>query len=141
MSEHVTACPSCGVKNRVPSIAAGMPQCGKCRSALPWVAEAGDQDYDQVADSARVPVLVDLWAPWCGPCRQLSPLVEKFATERAGRLKLVKVNVDESPATQARYDVQAIPTLLLLVDGEKVGEQRGALPLAALRNWVDSLVR
>lgn len=139
-SNKVVPCPSCGAKNRVPAVAEGLPRCAKCQAALPWIAEAGDADYDKVADSSRVPVLVDLWAPWCGPCRQLSPLLEQFAVEKAGELKLVKVNVDQSPATQARYGVQAIPTLLLFKGGTKVAEQRGALPLAALRNWVDSQV-
>lgn len=141
MASKVIPCPSCGAKNRVPSVASGMPRCAKCESPLPWIADAGDQDFDAVADSSRVPVLVDLWAPWCGPCRQVSPLLEKLAQERAGRLKLVKVNVDQAPATQARFGVQAIPTLLLFVGGEKVREQRGAMPLVALRQWVDSATR
>lgn len=82
-------------------------------------------------------MLIDLWAPWCGPCRQVGPLLEQLATERAGRLKLVKVNVDESPRTQARFGVQAIPTLLLFSDGREVGRQQGAVPLPQLRAWVD----
>ncbi|WP_432559615.1 thioredoxin [Granulicoccus sp. GXG6511] len=139
MTSKVTPCPSCGTKNRVPAIAAGTPRCAKCQADLPWIADAGDRDYDEVADSSRVPVLVDLWAVWCGPCRQLSPLLEGLATERAGRLKLVKVNVDDSPETQARFGVQAIPTLLMFVDGKQVGEQRGALAMPALRAWVDSV--
>lgn len=139
-ASKVIPCPGCGAKNRVPAVAKGTPRCAKCQAALPWIADAGDADYDQVADSSRLPVLVDLWAPWCAPCRQLSPLLEQFAAERAGSLKLVKVNVDESPRTQARFGVQAIPTLLLFRDGHKVAEQRGALPLAALRNWVTSAV-
>jgi len=88
--------------------------------------------------SLSVPVMVDLWAPWCGPCRQVSPLLEQLAAERAGRLKLVKVNVDENPRTQARFAVQAIPTLLLFAGGRQVGVQRGALPLPQLRAWVDA---
>lgn len=141
MNSTVTVCPSCGTKNRVPAVAAGVPQCAKCEAKLPWIADAGDGDFDAVADSSRVPVLVDLWAPWCGPCRQLSPLVERLATERPGRLKLVKVNVDSAPGTQARFGVQAIPTLLLFSGGAKVGEQRGALAWPALKSWVDSNVR
>lgn len=138
MANAIVTCPECGTRNRVPATAAGTPHCPHCKAALPWVANATDADFDAVADSSRLPVVVDLWAPWCGPCRQLSPLLEKLADERAGRLKLVKVNVDESPLTQARFGVQAIPTLLLFNKGEQVSTQRGALSLPALRHWVDA---
>lgn len=138
MANAIVTCPECGKRNRVPAVAGGVPRCPACKHDLPWVAEATDGDFDAVADSSKVPVLVDLWAPWCGPCRQVSPLLEKLAAERAGRLKLVKVNVDENPRTQARFGVQAIPTLLLFAGGKQVGVQRGALPLPALRQWVDA---
>lgn len=122
----------------MPASAAGSPRCPHCKAALPWVANATDDDFADVADSSKMPVLVDLWAPWCGPCRQVSPLLEKLAGERAGQLKLVKVNVDENPLTQAKFGVQAIPTLLLFKKGKLVSTQRGALPLPALRKWVDA---
>lgn len=138
MAAAVVTCPSCSTRNRVPAQASGVPRCPSCKSPLPWVAAADDETFDQVSDSSKVPVLVDLWAPWCGPCRQVSPLLEQLASERAGRLKLVKVNVDNSPMTQARFGVQAIPTLLLFRGGRQVGVQRGALPLPALRAWVDA---
>lgn len=138
MVASIVSCPACGARNRVPAVASGTPVCGTCKKPLPWVVEATDADFDAVADSTKVPVLVDLWAPWCGPCRQVSPLLERLASERAGALKLVKVNVDASPRTQARFAVQAIPTLLLFADGRQVGVQRGALPLPALRAWVDA---
>lgn len=140
MSGNVVACLQCGTKNRVPNVASGTPRCAQCKAGLPWVANADDETFDAVADSSKVPVLVDLWAPWCGPCRQVSPLLEKLAGERAGQLKLVKVNVDHSPRTQARFGVQAIPTLLLFKGGKQVGVQRGALPLPQLRAWVDARV-
>lgn len=138
MNAAIVACPSCGAKNRVPAAAAGTPRCAKCKADLPWVAAATDADFDAVADSSKVAVVVDLWAPWCGPCRQVSPLLEQLAAERAGRLKVVKVNVDENPRTQARFAVQAIPTLLLFAGGKQVGVQRGALPLPQLRAWLDA---
>ncbi|MDO5682677.1 MAG: thioredoxin [Propionibacteriaceae bacterium] len=138
MANKVIPCPSCETKNRVPAEASGTPRCAKCQAPLPWIADAWDTNFDRIADSTKVAVLVDLWAPWCGPCRQVSPLLERLAAERAGKLKLVKVNVDDAPETQARFGVQAIPTLLLFVDGKQVGEQRGAVPLPALRAWVDS---
>ncbi len=138
MSGAIVTCPGCGAKNRVPAVAKGLPRCPQCKEPLPWVAAASDDDFDSVADSTKIPVIVDLWAPWCGPCRQLSPLLEKLAGERPGRVKIVKVNVDENPATQARYQVQAIPTLILLKGGRQVSTQRGALPLPQLRSWLDA---
>lgn len=134
----ISTCPSCGQQVRVPSVAAGRPRCPSCKSDLPWVVAATDKNFHEVADSRRIPVLVDLWAPWCGPCRTMSPLLERLATERAGTLKLVKVNVDESPGTQTAFRVQAIPTLVLLNDGREVARHAGAMPLAQLRNWLDS---
>lgn len=138
MANAIVTCPGCGARNRVPAAASGTPRCPHCKAPLPWIAHATDDDFATVADSSKVTVLVDLWAPWCGPCRQVSPLLEKLAAERAGKLKLVKVNVDENPATQAKFGVQAIPTLLLFSGGKQVGVQRGAVPLPQLRQWVDA---
>ncbi|NLI18626.1 MAG: thioredoxin TrxC [Actinomycetales bacterium] len=131
----VTACPSCGTRNRVPAAAAGTPKCAKCRAALPWVVAASDDDFDAVVN-ARVPVLVDLWAPWCGPCRTISPLLEKVARERAGSLKLVKVNVDNSPRTASRFNARSIPTMLMMKSGREVSRLVGAVPKAQLDSWV-----
>ena len=133
----VVVCPACGRKNRVPAAAGGTPRCGHCHNALPWIVEADDSTYAAVAESAAVPVLVDLWAPWCGPCRMVSPALEALARSHAGRVKLVKVNVDESPQVSQRYSVQAIPTLLVLDKGEIVSRQIGAAPEHALRTWLD----
>ena len=82
-------------------------------------------------------MLVDLWATWCGPCRMVSPVLEQLATERAGAIKLVKVDVDRAPATGSRFQVRAVPTLLVLRDGEVVARQPGAAPVATLRRWLD----
>jgi thioredoxin 2 len=84
-----------------------------------------------------VPVLVDLWATWCGPCRMVSPALEQLANERAGNLKLVKVDVDAAPAISQRFEVRAVPTLLLMDHGNVLARQSGAAPVAALRNWLD----
>ena len=89
-----------------------------------------------MAASSRLPVVVDLWAPWCGPCRVVGPVLEQLAGELAGRVKLVKVNVDDAPGVQRRFGVRGIPTLLVLHGGREVGRKVGAAPLAELRSWL-----
>ena len=131
---EVVSCPSCGKKNRVPLSATGFPRCAACHTNLPWLVEAGEADFD-AAVTSRLPVLVDLWAPWCGPCRMVAPGVERAAAELAGRLKVVKVNVDHAPGISARYAVQGIPTLLILRDGQPVARQVGAVPPDQLLAW------
>jgi thioredoxin 2 len=134
---RIVTCPHCARRNRVPAAAAGTPRCGHCHRPLPWIVDAGDEDFAEVAERASVPVLIDLWAPWCGPCRTVSPALEQLATEMAGRLKLVKVNVDSSPQLQQRFGVQAIPTLMVLRDGQVTARQTGAAPAATLRAWLE----
>jgi thioredoxin 2 len=108
-----------------------VPHCGSCGATLPWLVEATDATLDQEA-AASVAVLVDLWAPWCGPCRVVGPILEQLATEYAGRIKVVKVNVDDNPATQQRFQASSIPTLMVLRDGKVVDRIVGALPKAQL---------
>jgi thioredoxin 2 len=137
MADELITCPHCGRKNRVPAAAAGTPRCGSCHKPLPWIVNAGDDSFGEVAEKSTVPVLVDLWAPWCGPCRMVSPALAQLATERAGSLKLVKVNVDESPRLQQRFGIQSIPTLMVLRGGEVIARQVGAAPADALRSWLE----
>jgi thioredoxin 2 len=137
MASELITCPHCGRKNRVPTAATGTPQCGNCHEPLPWIVNAGDDSFAEVAEKSKVPVLVDLWAPWCGPCRMVSPALAQLATERAGSLKLVKVNVDESPQLQQRFGIQSIPTLMVLRGGKVIARQVGAAPADALRSWLD----
>jgi thioredoxin 2 len=141
MPGDVVRCENCGRRNRVPAAATGTPRCGNCHQPLPWIVDAGDEDFAEVAERASVPVLVDLWAPWCGPCRMVSPALAQLAGEMAGRLKLVKVNVDEAPKLQQRYGVQAIPTLMVLRKGQVVARQAGAAPAPALRAWLEQALQ
>lgn len=131
----VIECPSCGTKNRVPVASRGRPRCASCQADLPWLVEASSNDFDGAIDTT-LPVLVDLWAPWCGPCRIIAPGVERASRDFAGKLKVVKVNVDDAPDVSARFHVQGIPTLLILRNGEIADTQIGALPENQLLAWV-----
>jgi thioredoxin 2 len=93
----------------------------------------GYGSFAEVADAGSLPVLVDVWAPWCGPCRTVSPVLDRLAHELAGRVKLVKVNADAAPGVASRFSVQGIPTLLLMRRGQVVARQTGARPEPALR--------
>ena len=136
-SSEVINCPVCGKRNRVPSAASGIPQCGNCHSSLPWIADAGEDSYRDVVEESSLPVLVDLWAPWCGPCHLVSPALEQLANDFAGKVKLVKINVDESPSISQLLGVQGIPTLLLTRQGKVIARQTGAAAESALRAWLE----
>ena len=137
MSANVVTCPNCGTRNRVPATSSGKPACQQCKAALPWVVSADDESFAAATESSKVAVLIDLWAPWCGPCRQLSPVLEKLAVEYAGRLKLVKINVDNSPDSARRFNAVSIPTMVLIQNGQVSGRQVGALPMPQLKRWLD----
>jgi thioredoxin 2 len=125
----ILACPSCGTKNRVGAAPRGTPRCASCKAPLPWVVAADESSF--TAESrASVPVLVDFWAPWCGPCRMVEPVLSQLAQERAGALKVVKVNVDENPRLAARFQAMSIPLLVVMRDGEEVDRVIGAVPKA-----------
>lgn len=136
-------CPACHTANRVPAAKAGMPaRCGQCHGmlhtaggGLPMAADS--HSFPTLVLEAPIPVLVDLWAPWCGPCRALAPTLERLAAEYAGRLKVVKVNTDDNRELATHLNIQAIPTLILY-DGGKIRNQiSGALPTQQLRNWIN----
>ena len=137
MQARVIRCPNCGRNNRVAAAATGVPHCGNCHQPLPWIADASDVDFTEVAEEFTIPSLVDFWAPWCGPCRMVSLALERLAEEYARKVKLVKVNVDEAPRLSQRFAVQALPTLTVLRDGRVVSRQAGGASVAALRTWLD----
>lgn len=137
MTARITPCVNCGTRNRVPVVTSGHPRCGKCQSDLPWLVDATTAEFDQLVARSSVPVVIDVWAPWCGPCRAVAPALEQLAAERAGAVRIVKVNADDEPALSSRLGVQGIPTLVLYNKGEEVSRQVGALPAAAIREWVD----
>jgi thioredoxin 2 len=132
----IVTCPNCGRKNRIGASAEGTPRCAVCHHALPWVVDSDAASFD--ADlQASVPVLVDFWAPWCGPCRAVSPAVERLAAQEAGRLKVVKLDIDHAPDIARRHEVQGIPLLIVFRDGQEVDRVVGAVPLATLKQWIE----
>jgi len=137
----VVACLSCGTRNRLPLAATGHPRCAACHADLPWQVDVGDDEFRDAVEASRLPVLVDVWAPWCGPCRMVAPVVEQLARERAGSLKVAKVNSDLAPRVSARHGIASIPTLLLYAGGREVARIVGARPAHELRRWVDDGLR
>jgi thioredoxin 2 len=132
----IVACPNCGKKNRLRPAATGTPRCGNCHERLPWVVDA-DRSSFEAEITAEVPVVVDFWAPWCAPCRMVTPVLEKLAREEAGRLKVVKLNVDEATDVAARYGAQSIPLLVLVKDRAEADRMVGAVPEPQMRGWLE----
>jgi thioredoxin 2 len=133
----VITCPHCGARNRVPAASGGVPRCGRCHKPLPWLTSAGDDDFDAVVTESTLPVLVDLWATWCQPCRIVEPGVERAAKTFAGSLKVVKVDVDSAPVVAERHAARSIPMLLILDGGKIRGKQVGAVGPDALQKWIE----
>jgi thioredoxin 2 len=132
----IITCTNCGTRNRVRAQPQGVPRCSVCHTPLVWVIDADSQSFEQEI-TASVPVLIDFWAPWCGPCRMVSPSVERLAKDKAGHLKVVKLNVDNAPELAKRYEVKGIPLLVLLRDGREVDRLVGASPPDQLRDWLE----
>ena len=135
---QLVRCPSCGATNRShwEKIGKGLqPVCGRCRTALRFEnkpVNVTDANFAAEVERSPLPVLLDMWAPWCGPCVMLAPVIEELAAEMAGRVRVAKLNVDENPATAARFGVQSIPTLLLLKGGRELDRIVGVQSKAAI---------
>jgi thioredoxin 2 len=137
------ACAGCGALNRFPyARRLEDPTCGKCKRKVfprqPVVAT--DATWKREVEDSPIPVLVDFWAPWCGPCRAVGPVLESLARDRGGKLKVVKVNVDENPRHAGLHGVRSIPTLLLFRGPLLLDQQVGALPREALEGWLERFI-
>jgi thioredoxin 2 len=136
--DTMVRCPSCSAINRVPleRLGAGSKAvCGRCKTVLSTDARpvtVTDATFADVVERAAVPVLLDLWAPWCGPCRMVAPTLDTLAVEMAGRVRVAKLNVDDNPATANRFGVRSIPTLLVIKDGREVDRIVGVQSKAAI---------
>jgi thioredoxin 2 len=137
----IVACPGCGRKNRVPFSARGA-NCASCGTHLPAVAEPVEvpsaSAFDALVQSAAVPVIVDFWAPWCGPCRMVAPELQKVAARNAGQFLVVKVNTDAVPELGDRFRIRSIPTMAVFEGGREVTRTAGARPAADIEAFVQS---
>jgi thioredoxin len=139
-------CPACGATNRVPTekLAQGLaPVCGRCKT--PLAADAGsitvtDATFAADVERSPLPVLLDMWATWCGPCKILAPVVEELAVDLAGRVRVGKLDVDANPATAARFSVRSIPTILVLRDGQEVDRIVGVQPKSEIARRLERAI-
>lgn len=148
LDEMIIRCLKCGTKNRMPENRLNdLPLCGKCRAKLVVTSNQGrpvevtDSTFSREILCAPGSVLVDCWAPWCGPCRTVAPILDELASKYAGGVRIAKLNVDENPLTASRYEVRSIPTLLLFKDGTLVNTLVGALPKDTIEQHLISIMK
>ena len=148
LDDMIIRCLRCGTKNRMPeNRLTDQPLCGKCGTALVMNSEQGrpievtDGTFSREILSTPGSVLVDCWAPWCGPCRTVAPILDELASKYAGGVRIAKLNVDENPVTASRYNVRSIPTLLLFKDGKLVNTLVGALPKETIEQHLISIMK
>ena len=136
------ACPQCLAVNRVPEDKpAGKARCGACKTALfdGHPVEADEKSFDTLINRTDVPVVVDFWAPWCGPCRMMAPVFEQAAGQLEPDVRLVKVDTQANPGLAARFGISSIPTLAVFKNGQEVTRQAGAMPGPQLIRWIESV--
>lgn len=143
----IIRCPACNTKNRIPQNRIhDRPVCGKCSTPLPVMmhndrpVDITDGTFKNEVLASSTPVIVDCWAPWCGPCRMVAPILDELASEYAGRIKIAKLNVDENPLTASQFDTRSIPTILFFKNGTLVNRLVGALPKSAIEQQLLSLI-
>lgn len=138
----LSACPSCGAKNRIPAgRLADTGRCGACKSSLPPARqpiEVDEPTFNAIVAASKVPVLVDFWAAWCGPCRAAAPEVERLAQEAAGQALVLKVDIDANPALAHRFGIQSIPNFMVFRANQPVFQRAGAAPRSEMRRWLDT---
>jgi thioredoxin 2 len=138
MEESVAVCSNCGSKNRVKiPLADQVPICGQCKNPLPWIIAGTDISFRRELETS-IPVLVDFWADWCGPCRMTAPALEDLAREKAGQIKILKIDVDQNPATASQFNIRSIPTMILFKNGRPVETLVGAMSKEALLQRLSS---